>query len=84
MTIIIRKVVKYKWCKITLLLCDVNIACTMSWTSIFTGQMTMISYFISYNFLITKSTNVIILIIFLIYHNDIFISIFKVESHFIF
>ena len=46
----------------------------------------MISNFIRCIMFFTKSTNFILFIIFLIFlgYNDIFLSILKVESHFIF
>ena len=86
MTVIITEIVIYKRCKTTLFLCDIKITSVMSWTSIFTSQMTMISNFIRFNTLLTKSTNIIFSIIFFIFlsYNNIFISVFKREGHFIF
>ena len=58
---------KYKWYKIILFLCYINITFAMSCSSIYNCQMTMIS-----NLIIFFS------------HNDIVISVFKMESRFIF
>ena len=49
MTITIREIMKYKWDKITLFLRYTNITYTMSWISVITSQMTMISNFIRFN-----------------------------------
>ena len=85
MTIKITKIVKYKWNNITLLLCYTKITFTISWTSVFTSQMTMISYFIRNNLFLAKWTNVIIIKTFNLFcHSDVFLSIFKIDSLFIF
>ena len=86
MTVLVTKIVKYERYKIILILSNINNTFTMSWTSVFTSQMTMISNFITINIFFTKLTNITLSIIFFILfcHNDIFISILKKESHFIF
>ena len=86
MTIIFTEIVKYKWYESTLILSNIIITFTVSWTSITTSQMAMISDFITFKIFFSKSKNIIISIILFIFlcHNDIFISIFEIESHFIF
>ena len=77
MKIIITKIVKNKWYKITLLLSNINLTFTMSWTSIITSQMAMISNFIRFNifsqnrqvilFLKSSSSSSVIMISFLVF-----------------
>ena len=86
MKIIITKVVKHKWNKITLFLfCDISFTIAMSWTSIIASQMTKISHFIRLNIFLSKSTNFIISIMFLILfnHQIFFISVLRKERHFV-
>ena len=85
MTNIITKIVKCKWYIITLILSNINVTFAISWTSVSTSQMTVISNFIRFNICFTKSTNAIFSLMFFNFlrHNDIFFSVFKIESHFI-
>ena len=55
MAIVIGKIVKYKWYKITLFLCYINITFTMSWTSVIARQVTMIANFIIFNIFFSQN-----------------------------
>ena len=63
MTIKVTEFVKWTWYKLTLLLGCINITSFMSWSSVFTSQITKISNFIRFINLLTKSksTNIVFL-----------------------
>ena len=52
MTIIVTKIVNYKWYKTAFILSNINITFAMSWASVLTCLLTMTCYFIRFNIFI--------------------------------
>ena len=82
MTIIVSEIVEHKWKKTAGSLCDTNITFLMSWTSVFTCQVAMISNLVTIYCFFKNLTNSSISIMFFVFlsHINVFLSVFKIGS----